>query len=161
MSKKAFLTVSLIGMTLAPFCASAEDKAVVLTPRQITWAAAPADFPKGVKISYVFGDVSAAGPFVIRVEMPPHTTIAPHVHNMDEMLTVISGHFTHFVGKTLDGGEKEELAAGSFLHLPQGVPHALRTGASPTVVQVSGVGPFGMTYVNPADNPANASIPAK
>ncbi|MBB2166445.1 cupin domain-containing protein, partial [Gluconacetobacter sp. 1b LMG 1731] len=95
--------------------ARAGDRPIVLTPQDIRWQAAPADFPKGVEIAYVYGNVAQPGPFVIRVKMPAHAQIAPHTHNMDETLTVLAGHFTHYIGKSFTGAQANELATGGFV----------------------------------------------
>lgn len=74
---------------------------------------------------------------------------------MDETLSVISGTFTHYIGKTYANSEQKILTAGGFVHLPRDIPHALRADDHEAVVQVSGVGPFGMTYVDPNDDPSH------
>jgi hypothetical protein len=44
------------------------------------------------------------------------------------------------------------LPAGSFMHMPKEMPHyALMKGE--TVLQVHGIGPFDITYINPSDDP--------
>ncbi|GAA4502432.1 cupin domain-containing protein [Gluconacetobacter tumulicola] len=156
MFRNALLALPILAGLVAAGSAHADDASIVLTQEQVRWVAAPADFPKHVEIAYVYGNASAPGPFVIRVRMPAHAQIAPHTHNMDETLTVLSGRFTHFIGRSFTGAREDALAAGGFVHLPKGTPHALRTADSPVVVEVSGVGPFGMTYVNPADDPSRA-----
>ncbi|MBB2205451.1 cupin domain-containing protein [Gluconacetobacter takamatsuzukensis] len=157
MSRRTLLALSIAaGLAGVAPAARADDAAVIYTPAEIHWVAAPADFPKGVEIAYVYGKVDRPGPFVIRVRMPAHAQIAPHTHNMDETLTVLSGHFTHFVGDSFADAQKNELGAGGFVHLPKDTPHALRTANGPVVMEISGVGPFGMTYVNPADDPSKA-----
>lgn len=160
MFRNALLALPIVAGLAAAGAAHADDASddasIVLTQEQIRWVAAPADFPKGIEISYVYGKVSAPGPFVIRVRMPAHAQVAPHTHNMDETLTVLSGRVTHFIGRSFTDARRDELAAGGFVHLPKDTPHALRTDASPVVMEISGVGPFGMTYVNPADDPSRA-----
>lgn len=156
MFRNALLALPIVAGLAAAGSAHADDASIVLTQEDIKWVAPPADFPKGVEIAYVYGKVSAPGPFVIRVRMPAHAQIAPHTHNMDETLTVLSGRFTHFIGRSFTDARRDELAAGGFVHLPKDTPHALRTADSPVVMEISGVGPFGMTYVDPADDPSRA-----
>ena len=38
------------------------------------------------------------------------------------------------------------------MHLPAGMPHFARADGE-TVVQINGIGPFDVTYINPADDP--------
>ena len=52
------------------------------------------------------------------------------------------------------------LAAGGFHFLPGKMHHAAETKVE-TVVQIDGMGPFDIHYLNPADNPNKAAAPAK
>ena len=161
---KSFRLMTALALTvpLAPSALAAPQPhagTAVLTNEQIPWHAAPADFPHGVEIAHVYGTPSQAGPFVIRVRMPAHSWIAPHTHNMDETLSVLDGHFTHSVGADKATATTQDLGPGGFVHLPKNTPHALRTGDSPVTMEISGIGPFGMTYLNPADDPSKT--PAK
>jgi hypothetical protein len=78
---------------------------------------------------------------------------APHTHNLDEMLTIISGNLDHYTGPKMNPSEGLHMEAGGFVHLPVNMGHALKAGDSGAILQVSGVGPFGMTYVDPKDDP--------
>jgi hypothetical protein len=53
---------------------------------------------------------------------------------------------------TLDRAAFKGLPAGSFVHLPAGMPHYAHAEVE-TIVQINGVGPFDVTYINPADDP--------
>ena len=44
------------------------------------------------------------------------------------------------------------LKVGGFMHMPTGTPHAAWFSED-TIIQVHGLGPQGLTYVNPADDP--------
>ena len=46
----------------------------------------------------------------------------------------------------------QAMAAGSFASMPKEMRHYVQA-KGPTVIQVHGIGPFGITYVNPADDP--------
>ena len=60
------------------------------------------------------------------------------------------------MGETLDRGQGQQLSAGGFVYLPGGMPHSVWTTAEPAEVQVTGTGPFGLNYANPADDPGCA-----
>lgn len=121
----------------------------------VKWQPAPAMFPHGTKIAVLTGDTGKPGPFTLRVMMPAGSFIPPHTHNLDEMLTVISGSIQHFVGQNLATTQQRALGPGGFVHLPVNVPHAIKAGSQGAVLQVSGTGPFSMAYVNPQDDPRN------
>ncbi|MBS1028139.1 cupin domain-containing protein [Gluconobacter albidus] len=121
----------------------------------VTWQPAPPMFPHGTKIAILTGDTTKPGPFTLRVMMPAGSFIPPHTHNLDEMLTVISGNIQHFVGQNIATTQRRALGPGGFVHLPVNVPHAIKAGSQGAVLQVSGTGPFSMAYVNPQDDPRN------
>ena len=117
---------------------------------------APASLPKGTQVSNLLGDPSQPGPFVLRLIFPAHTDIMPHTHSKPETVTVLSGTIYHEHGPTLVRADGTKLMAGGFVYLPQAMPHSLWTTDEQAVIQVSGTGPFGLQYVNPADDPSRA-----
>src|SRR5690242_870457 len=134
----------------------AEDMTLVPGPAAVRWAPAPASLPKGAQLAVLTGDPGQPGPFVLRVKFPPNTAVAPHWHATAENLTVLSGTLFHEMGDKLDKGWGDELAAGAFVYLPAKMNHSVWTTTSEAVVQVTGTGPFGLNYVNPADDPSKA-----
>jgi len=65
---------------------------------------------------------------------------------------VISGSFMVGWGKTLYPNTTMTLTAGGFVTAPaNGAHYAIAQGT--TIVQIHSMGPFAMTYVNPADTP--------
>ena len=117
------------------------------------WQPAPADLPKGMMWTMLSGDPAKPGPFTIRLTMPAHTIIAPHTHSKDENVTVISGDFYHGHDDTIDKAKGTEVHTGGFVYLPANHVHSLWTGNEPAIIQVTGTGPFGVQYINPADDP--------
>ena len=93
--------------------------------------------------------------FTIRIEVPDGFTIAPHSHPADEHITVISGTFNMGMGDAFDKKASTALLAGSFAVMPKG-HHHFAWAKGETVVQVHGIGPWGIVYVNPADDPRTA-----
>ena len=65
---------------------------------------------------------------------------------------MISGRFAVWAGEKLDRAAAKPLAAGSFVHLPAGMPHYAWADGE-TVVQINGMGPFDVKYVDPKDDP--------
>jgi len=123
---------------------------VALDAAEIQWRQAPAALNKGVEVAVLSGNPGAAGPFVMRMKMPAGYKIAPHWHTKDEQLTVISGTFTLYMGDTMK--DPHELTAGAFHFLP-GKAHHAAVAKGEAIVQINGVGPFDIHYINPADDP--------
>lgn len=158
-------TIALGLLTLAPVAARAGDakkkasaakpEAVSLNPDDIKWGNAPPQFTKGAQLAVLHGDPSKKGPFTIRFKMPDGYKIAPHWHTQDENLSIVSGTFLLHMGDTMDT-PAHELAAGGFHFLPGKAHHAAEARGE-TVVQVHGMGPFDIHYLNPADDPSKTA----
>lgn len=123
----------------------------VVPAEAIVWGAAPPSLPPGAQAAALLGSPAKAGPFVLRLKFPAGFVIPPHRHSKDEFVTVIAGGFAVAAGETLDAAAKP-LPAGSFVHLPAGMPHFARAYGE-TVVQINGVGPFDVNYIDPKDDP--------
>ena len=100
----------------------------------------------------LFGDPSKEGLFAMRVKFPAGYAIPPHTHPVDEVVTVVSGTFKLGMGETADKGAANPLPAGSFFALPPNTAHFAYADEE-TVVQITTIGPWGLTYINPADDP--------
>jgi len=145
----------------AVFCTAAitfsqtEGKAhVMFTPSTVSWAAAPPSLPPGAQAAVLQGDPSKAGPFTMRLKAPDGYRIAPHYHPADEHVTVLQGALTVGMGEKVDMTAARELTAGSFAVMPAGARHFASTKGE-TILQLHGIGPWGITYVNAADDPRN------
>ena len=146
----------LIVLAIASVCgaaAIAEDMKSPINSGDVKWGPAPPTFPKGAEIAVLSGDPSKDGPFVIRIKMPSGYKFPAHNHPTDEYVTVISGNFHVGMGDKLDEKKAIELTAGGYVEAPAKMNH-YGWVSSPTVVQVHAQGPFGITYVNPADDPS-------
>src|SRR5574337_921163 len=118
----------------------------------IKWGPAPPFFPRGARFAVLQGDPAATGVYTVRLEMPPGYTIRPHWHPTDENVTVISGALALGMGDVVHTKGATVLPAGGFITAPTRAHHfAVARGR--TVVQVHGMGPFAITYVNPRDDP--------
>lgn len=99
------------------------------------------------------GAPSATGLYTILLTIPPHTRIAAHHHPDDRIGTVVSGTWYFGYGATFDEDGLKALAPGSFYTEPPGQPHFARTGDTAVVLQITGVGPTGTTYVEALPHP--------
>jgi quercetin dioxygenase-like cupin family protein len=129
------------------------DNHVLSAPKDLKWGDPPAVFAKGASFTVVSGDPSKEGLFVVRLKMPAGYMIKPHWHPADEHVTVISGTFALGMGEKFDKSAMTELPAGGYALLPAQMRHYAMAKTAATV-QVHGIGPFSLTYVNPADDPS-------
>lgn len=133
--------------------AIADDMKMPINSGELKWEAAPPTLPKGADIAVLSGDPSKEGLFVLRLRMPSGYKIPAHNHPTDEGATVISGNFHIGMGDKLDEKKAIELTAGGYAEAPAKMNHYVWT-SSPSVVQIHGQGPLGITYVNSADDPS-------
>ena len=131
---------------------AANAGATLVNANEIKWGAAPPTLPAGAKLAVLNGDPGKPGPFVMRLMMPAGYVIAPHWHTLAEQLTVISGTFYIGMGDKTDRAEAHALTAGGFHYLP-GTAHHYAFVKQATVVQVEGIGPFDINYLDPRDDP--------
>ena len=131
--------------------AAPKPMAKFITADEINWAEAPPDLPKGAQITVLHGDPFKRGPFTMRLKMPDGYKIPAHWHTQDEQLTILSGIFVLHMGDTMDAAA-HDLDAGAYHFLPGKMHHAAEVKGE-TVLQIHGMGPFDIHYLNPADNP--------
>ena len=123
-----------------------------LAPSDIKWGDPPPVFNKGAKFAVLTGDPSKPGYYAVRLKMPSGYKVMPHWHPTDENVTVISGSFAVGMGDKLDPKAKP-LPAGSFFSMPAKMHH-FSFARGETIVEVSGIGPFALTYIDPKDDPS-------
>ena len=98
------------------------------------------------------GDPTKSGEFVVRLSFPDGYVLPLHFHPTDEHLRVSSGTLLVGMGDKVDAKATKAMAPGDTGTLPAKMHHfAIARGN--TVVSIRAEGPFGMTYVNPADTP--------
>jgi len=149
MQRLGFAILTLVVFGAGPVLA--QQPHVVATPDSLKWVE-PATFP-GARMAIVQGDPAKEGLFVYRVKFPANYKIAPHRHKASENVTVLSGLFFVELGEKFDQGSGKELPVGAFVGIPPEHAHFAWTRGQETVVQVHGVGPTDITFVNPADDP--------
>jgi len=128
-------------------------KVIRVTPDAITWKDNPA-IPKGGQFAILQGDPTKPGDVVVqRVKFPANYKVPPHTHPYAENVTVISGRVGLGMGEKFDPKEGDMAAAGSFFSQPAKHAHYVWTGSEAAIVQVQFIGPGGIDYINPADDP--------
>jgi mannose-6-phosphate isomerase-like protein (cupin superfamily) len=152
----AILPLGALAAQESPPSGAQPRQAHVITPDHLTWGPAPAILPAGARLAVLDGDPSKAGPFTMRLSMPAGYRLPPHFHQVDEHVTVISGAFQVGMGDTFDEGKLATLPPGTFGVILPGMHHFARADNA-TVIQLHGVGPWGLTYVNPSDQPNTAT----
>ncbi len=146
-------TIASVAFASAALPAQAQDMHTTVTPNDLKWNPAPPIIPAGAKLAVLSGNPMSDGPFVMRLQLPRNYKLAPHSHSKTEDVTVLSGTLTMGMGDKVDVKSAKALGPGGFSHLPGGMTHYAIAGGKGTTVQITGVGPFDIKYVNPADDP--------
>jgi hypothetical protein len=151
-SPRLFSTiVALIWLVIPPIWAGEHQTHVMLMPNDLQWVDVPS-LPAGAKIAIIEGPINQAVPFTFRIKLPANYKIPPHWHPAIERITVLSGTFHLGTGETFDQAQMKALPAGSISIMEPKMTHYVWIGEE-TIVQLNGMGPWGITYVNPADDP--------
>ena len=129
-----------------------QDYFHAILPEDVVWKPFPA-FPPAAKLAILIGDPRGAGVYVIRVHLPAGTKMMPHRHPEDRVYTVISGVFYIGLGEKFDERKLMAFAPGSVIVLPGNQPHFHWAKSGDYITQVSALGPLGLEYIDPVDNP--------
>jgi hypothetical protein len=108
-----------------------------------------------VQVIVIRGDPSRAGLYTILLKVAANTKIAAHLHPDDRIGTVVSGTWYFGYGDKFDEGKLKKLPVGSVYSEVAGQNHFAMTKNEPVIAEITGYGPSGVTYVNPADDPKN------
>lgn len=129
----------------------AAEYTAVMAP-EVKWMDAPALGP-GVKTAVIDGDPKGTGPFVIRLKVPPKTTIRVHTHPADENVTILSGTLHFAAGDKFDTKATKAFGPGSYFSIGKGKPMFAYTTDKETIAQIHGMGPWGITFLDSAAPP--------
>jgi quercetin dioxygenase-like cupin family protein len=150
--KRNVLVATTIAGVLAAGAWAWAQQATTLQPDGVKWGPGSPAAPPGAQQSVIVGDPTKEGGYVVRAKFPAGYKVPPHTHPNDENVTVISGMFHIGVGDKFDESKGQAIKPGGFVQIPKGVKHFAWTSQE-TVIQLHGVGPGGIIYVDPKDDP--------
>ena len=158
MKIKLFLITLISFLLVSPGASAADERYrgdghMMVTPDQLVWGPV-GSMGEGAEIAFIEGDIAEQEPFTFRLRMRDGYQIRPHVHPAYERLTVLKGtlHFAH--GETYDADKTKALTVGSVAIMPPG-DAMFGYAEGETVIQLHGTGPWGINYIDPADDPRN------
>jgi quercetin dioxygenase-like cupin family protein len=150
--------LAALGLLLLPIAGLSAQATPPAKAPTLTWGPAPAVFPKGATMAVVSGDPGKAAMFTIELSMPSGYRIAPHFHPTDEAVEVKKGTLMVGMGDTFDTTKTKPMKVGDKATIAA-MMHHYASAQGATLISVTAMGPFALTYVNPADDPQKA--PAK
>jgi quercetin dioxygenase-like cupin family protein len=126
-------------------CARASDTSVLKLPQDIEFKSPLTGPPQTVVL---YGDPTKSGVFVTRVKFSAGWKDMPHWHP-DEVRTVVvlSGTFYFASGEKWDESKFKAYPAGTFYSEPPKAPHYTWARDGEVIIQVTGIGPSGKTFI--------------
>jgi len=151
--------IAFLALAAAAFAAPVQDDVKVpdhqfIIAGEIKWVDAPPSLPAGAKVAIIEGNPAKPGPFTMRLKLPADYKVAPHFHPAVEHVTVLSGTANFGTGDSFDEAKTTPIGPGGFVVMQTGVKHFLWTKEE-VVLQGHSIGPWGITYANPSDDPRN------
>ena len=155
------LVIGLMLIIVPAYAQQGESGQLRMTQQEIIDAKATGPTAPGssnlsvVQVIVIHGNPSKAGLYTILLKVAANTKIAAHLHPDDRVGTVVSGTWYFGYGDKFDESKLKKLPVGSIYSEVEGQNHFAMTGNEPVIVEITGYGPSGVTYVNPADDPQN------
>ena len=137
-----------------------QDVFKAIQPEEIECKAFAA-FPPAARLALVVGEPFRQGPYTIRVKVPNGVKLLPHKHPEDRVYTVIAGIFYIGLGDGFDAEKLQAYPPGSVLILPGGTSHFHWAKSGEYITQVTAIGPLGLEYLDPKDDPRQQSKAAE
>jgi hypothetical protein len=150
--------IALCLILLVPFVAAgaADDKpadhGIFNEPDKLQWQAGPPSLAPGAKVVVLEGDPTKEGVFTMRLRFPDGFEIKPHWHPAVEHVTVLSGALNLGMGDAFDKTKTKAVPAGGFAFMPPKMHH-FAWAKGDTIIQLHGIGPWQVNYLDPADDP--------
>jgi quercetin dioxygenase-like cupin family protein len=134
-------------------------------PKELRLAPGDIEFPaiaggqtgtsgSAMQVKVLSGDPKKPGLYTMVVKAGPNITIKPHAHPDNRVAVVVAGTFHFAYGDQFDESKLKALPAGSFYTEPPNANHFAMTKDDGVTLYITGTGPTGTVYVNPADDPA-------
>ena len=128
------------------------------TPSEVKWPAPAAGGAgtsgvSGTQTVILKGDPARQGLYTMLLRVGPNTKIEAHAHPDDRVATVISGIWYFGYGAKFEESRLKMLPAGSVYTEPPNANHFAMTRAEAVTIQITGAGPSGTVYVDPANDP--------
>ncbi len=134
---------------------------IQLNDDNLVWADGPGSIPPGAKFVLLEGDPKSDAVFTMRVFLPPKYMIPHHWHEGDERVTVLEGSVEIGIGETADEAYITRFLKDGYYVTPPPLKHFVRAGPEGCVLQLTGIGPWTLHYVDPNDDPREATRSAQ
>lgn len=150
---KRHATIAALLLALACTAVAGDENAgfVRLSPDELEWRT----LEPGLSVAVIEGDPSKDAFYIIRARFAPGVFSAPHYHPNDRYITVIQGTWWTGIGTVLDKEGSVPLGPGSYMRHPGGAAHYDGAKEEEVIVEIKGMGPAPLVYVDEAGNPVD------
>ena len=130
---------ALAALALTPLLVAqdSEEGFVRIAPEELEWTARP----NGSEFVYLHGDSQSEGLYIMRNKFTPGAFSAPHYHDQDRFITVISGVWHTGTDASGDRDNTVPLGPGSYMMHPAGAVHYDGAKEEEVIVEIRGMGP--------------------
>ncbi|PSL22995.1 cupin domain-containing protein [Chitinophaga ginsengisoli] len=138
---------------------SVNNEQLRMTPKEVMAAKSTGPSAPGssnlsaVQVIVIHGDPSKPGLYTILLKVAANTKIPAHLHPDDRVGTVVAGTWYFGYGDVFEESKLKKLPVGSIYSEIPDQNHFAMTRDEPVIVEITGYGASGVTYVNPADDP--------
>ncbi|HEX2827741.1 MAG TPA: cupin domain-containing protein [Burkholderiales bacterium] len=151
MTIRAIATAVLLAVTASSAYAASADHHRIVRPSDLKWMDVKS-LPPGAKVAVIEGDPNKEGFVTIRIKLPAGYKVAPHYHGTVERSTILSGTLYIGMGDKWEPQKATAMPPGTVLLMPPKQPH-FAIAKEEVIFQLNVMGPWTVTYVNPADDP--------
>jgi hypothetical protein len=124
----------------------------MIMPSDLKWEDV-SSLPPGAKIAVIEGPMDKEVPFTVRIKFPPNYDLPAHWHPGTERVSVLQGTFYMGKGAEFSPKDAKPLGPGCMMIIQPKTSHFALTKKEEVIVQLHGTGPWGITYINPAEDP--------
>jgi len=146
---KGRLIIPAALLVFAAALAADSEGFVRLTPDDMVWT----EMDGGLAVSVIEGDPGGPGFYILRARFAPGVFSAPHYHPNTRYITVIEGTWWTGIGTVLDKDNTVPLGPGSYMKHPAGAAHYDGSKEGEVIVEIRGMGPAPLIYVDEDGNP--------
>ncbi len=133
------LLTAITALALTPLLVAQDssESFVRINPEELEWTVRPG----GSEFVYLHGDSQAEGLYIMRNKFTPGAFSAPHYHDQDRFITVISGVWHTGTDASGDRDNTVPLGPGSYMMHPAGAVHYDGAKDEEVIVEIRGMGP--------------------
>jgi hypothetical protein len=157
--RQLVLAVFCIAISISAVAQMPDSSELRITPQEMrsmrpsTGQAPGSSNLSAVEVIVIYGDPAKPELYTILLKVAANTKIPAHLHPDERVGTVVSGTWYFGYGDQFTEKQLKKLPPGSVYTEVKNKNHFAMTGKEPVIVALTGYGPSGVTYVNPADDP--------